>query len=363
MRSSRRVRAGVLAAMAVASLAGVACGEGSPPEQEAATMRFDRLPPANPEVAKFARPELRGPVTAAIHRLQRAFRAGDFDRLCANVTPEAARQAGEAAHGDASTCQKDLSRLFRLIRDGGGWRHRGAPRVVAVHSDGRHATATIALDRRWQAAVPLERQAGRWKLSGLFGSQAGLAKREAAAIPGERFPAAGTPAVRVADADGSECRPLSARRYPRIGGGCRFVIRGEELPLTILTPFGDFEFDRCSLTYITRVDGAGRTWTRIEASGSGQACGDVNTCLDHALDDEVQQRGRILAASHGSFVHRIDLCLNTCVGDFTGVHEIRLWHDGRRWRAAPIDGGGASGFRYQQLLDVRGDLLIARDGG
>jgi hypothetical protein len=317
------------------------------------------LAPAAPVVGAGLPPEVRHPTVETIDRLQRAFAARDYAGFCAWVTPPAARAAGQAAHGKATTCERDVRRLFGLIRKGGGWRHVNAPRVIDVVRQGSAATATVALDRRWRAQVALARRDGRWQLNGLFGVPAGDALRLADGIGDAEFPPPGDASVEAENGDGKPCPDLSEADYPAIEGGCRLTAKGQVAPLTILAPFGDFEFERCSIAYSVRVDSSGRTWTeRFDVQGGPKsvACGDVNTCYAPRRQLLVPWRGRIIADGRDGFVHRMDVCIRTCVGFFTGRLNMRLLRDDDGWRAVPIDGGGASGLRFDSPLAVKGDL-------
>jgi hypothetical protein len=353
-------RAALAAVLTALACGGLACGTEEPAGEQQRTA---------PVVGQGLPQEVGGPITAAIDRLQRAFLANDFARLCRDITPTAAREAGTAAHGTATTCRRDLRRLFGLIRKGGGWRHRGAPRVVDVESDGNTAVATVALDRRWKARIPLRRDGGRWRLSGLFGAGGLAGTRAREATQQAEFPPAGARGVAASGTDGEPCPDLSDADFsdadfPLVSGGCRIKLSTPVVPLTILTPFGDFEFERCSLDMRVNVDASGRTWNSYLQVGSGPkslACGDVNECYDLEQRQLIPWRGRITPGADGSFVHRIDMCLQTCVGYFVGELKIRLIPEDDGWRAEPIDGGGETGFRFDSPLRVQGDLGLEAD--
>jgi len=335
------------------TLAVSACGPG-----DDGTASFEP-PPTTPVVGEGLPPEVRHPAVKAIDRLQRAFAERDYAGFCAWMTPSAAREAGKAAHGEATTCERDVRRLFGLIREGGGWRRVNAPRVIAVKTHGDTATATMALDRRWRAQIALARRDGRWRLNGLFGAPVGPALRLAERTADTDFPPAeGAGAVEAKDGDGTPCPDLSETDFPAIDGGCRIRMAGRITPLTMLTPFGDFKFDRCSIAYRVRVDASGRTWTEdfdVEGDSKSVACGDVNACYDFDTEELVPWRGRIYPDGDG-FVHRMDMCLRTCVGYFVGRLNMRLVRDADGWRAVPINGGGDTGFRFDSPLVVKGDL-------
>lgn len=302
------------------------------------------------------------PVADAIDGLQRAFLAGDYEAICAASTATAARHAGIAGHGEVTQCVRDVRRLFVMVQKIDGWRHIGMPRVIDVEVDDADAVATVALDRRWQAQVPMSRENGRWMLSGMFGTPPPGARAAARAIERAEFPAKSGASVRVSDDSGGACTALSEDRYPRISGGCQMRLRSGVTPFTILTVFGDFELDRCSIDYSVSVDAQGRTWTEdFEVGGDNRsvACGDVNACYDYALEWLVPWRGRLYPAGDGTYLHRMDMCLRTCVGYFIGQLVVRLIPDEDGWRAEPVDGGGHSGFRFDAPLRVRADVELA----
>jgi hypothetical protein len=301
-------------------------------------------------------------IVGALDELQRAFVDDDYDALCDHVTPLAALKAGEAAHGEATTCQRDLRRLFALIRNGGGWRHVSAPRVTRVAINGSSASATVTLNRHWQADIPFIRWRGRWRLDGLFGTSSVRAQRVARATSRTGSPAATGKPIEVSNGKGESCGELSESAYPKISGGCRIKLAGKVVPLTILTPFGDFRFDRCSITYEVSVDSEGRTWTEeLDATTDtrGSACGDIDPCYDSEIEEYVPWRGRIYRDGR-DFVHRMNMCLRTCVGYFVGDLEVRLHHGPHGWFAVVPYGGGRSGFRFNSSpLVVRGGFDLS----
>jgi hypothetical protein len=318
--------------------------------------------PTPPVVGQGLPPETSHPARAAIDRLQQAFADNDYRGLCSGMTSAAAHQAGEAGHGRGTTCERDVRRLLGMIRKGGGWRHPGAPRVTAVDEDGSKAVVTVALDQHWKARVPMTRQAGRWRLSGMFGSSRPSARRAAAGIAIAEFPPPGSRAIAVTGAGGSPCPELSEGQYPRTSGGCSIrVTTGSRIPLNVLTAFGDFRFDQCAIAFRVRVDASGRTWTdKFDALDDPRsvACGDVNSCYDFEREWPAPWRGRIYPDGRGGFLHRIDMCLQTCVGNFIGKLTMRLERDDNGWRATPVDGGGSAGFRFDSPFGVEGELDI-----
>lgn len=349
-----RGRAACLCVSALLALAGAGCGDSGGddaaqrPTTDAAPVLGEGLPP-----------EAEHPAATAIDRLQRAFVDGDYDGVCAEVTRAAALQAGQAAHDEATSCKRDVRDLLEMIRDGGGWRHAGEPRVTEVEAAAGEAAAVVALDRRWRAEVPLVREGRRWRLDGLFGISKRRAEKVSSAIADADFPPVEREPVEATDGEGDPCPGLSETAYPRVSGGCVIKLSSRIAPLRILTPFGGFDFADCAVSYRVKVDSSGRTWTDELAGDGGpdaDACGDVDSCYNMSIEEFVPWRGRIYADGDDAFLHRMDMCLRTCVGVFVGKLTMRMVRDGNGWRAEPVDGGGSSGFRFGVPLRAEGDL-------
>ena len=318
------------------------------------------LPDPAPVLGRGLPPAVEHPAATAIDQLQRAFMERDYAGICAHITPAAARQAGEAGHGAFTTCERDVRRLVRMIRKGGGWRNAGKPRVIGIEATGpSSATATVALERRWRARIPISRIGGRWKLSGFLGAPPAMAQRIAKETPDAAFPPPRGERLELTGAGGDPCPKLSQARFPQISGGCEIELSGARAPLTILTPLGDFEFDDCALNYRVRADSSGRTWTEeLDVSGHPKSpgCNDVRTCYDAATEQLVPWRGRLYRDGPDRLLHRTAACIRTCVGNFVGELTVQLVRDGDAWRAEPVDGGGDSGLRFDNALSVRGEL-------
>jgi hypothetical protein len=305
-----------------------------------------------------------GTVRQAIAELQRAFAERDYDALCELVTPAAARQAGEAAHGTPRDCPADLRRLFGMIHKGGGWREGSAPRVTGVAVDGSQATATVALGSGSpiRARVPLTRSEGAWRLTGFFGNPPQKVEEFVKSVKGSDFPSAGREPLEVLDRRGKPCPELIHFGYPQVSGGCSLEFSSGVHPLTILTPFGAFEFEDCYVSYGVRVDSSGRTWTEellVEDGPGSVACADVTPCPHRSIGAlRPPWRGRLYRDGDGRLLHRMDMCMLTCIGVFVGELQMRLVRDGDRWRAEPANGGGESGLLFDHPLRVEGGFEI-----
>jgi hypothetical protein len=303
------------------------------------------------------------PAVDSVHELQELFADGDAGGVCALITRRAAIQAGEMGHGKPVSCRRDVVRAFTMIKEGGGWLNEDKPVVDDVETDGDLAWATLAArDDGWRARVPLRREAGRWKLDAFFGIREPEFARIEKAGPRRPFPQVVRP-VKALTADGAPCPAITARDFPKVAGGCVLKAPTRTVPIEVLTPFGAFKFGDCSVTYKMHVDGSGKTWLADwEVDGSDTSgCSDISQCVvpgPSRVEPWVEQpwRGQIRGDGSGGFVHHVDLCLNTCVGQFAGDFSMRLAPDGDRWRVQPAD-TGATGFRIAAPLPVSGAAM------
>lgn len=293
-------------------------------------------------------------VARALLGLQRAFKAGDRAEVCARMSPIARRQAGLVAHGQPDSCVQDLTEALKVIDSGGGL--RASPfGPVAVAAEGRRATATLALDGHGAVGVPLERTGKGWGLATFFGTSPLEALDAAAASRRAPYPSA-RGAVTVGEAPNVPCLPLFAEDYPLIVGGCELSALAPRIRLTIGTAFGHFEFGECELKYRVMVDESGRAWTNaVEFNGAGNinnGCADVQPCeLEKGL--ALPWRGRVSATPAGRFVHRMNVCLDTCIGFYAGTLSMTLERGERGWRAvATNEGVGNSGLRLDGTVDL-----------
>lgn len=293
------------------------------------------------------------PIVDAVHELQDAFVAGDVERICTRITEAARGQAGQMAHGDPRDCRRDVLRAFRIIANGGGWEASPPPRVTEVAAGPRRGTATVTVGD-WSADVAFAKVDGRWKLDGFFGTSLRDKERAAAAALAAPQPARGEDAVLVEKPGGGACPPLRRDSSLTVSGGCSFGIFEPETPFYVLTPFGPFKFGDCSLTYEVRVDSRGRAWTEpLNSRGKDpdSGCADVRSCLG---PQRVPWNGSLRRDGSGGYLHRMTVCLDTCVGVYAGTMTMRLSKQGRRWKAEAVRGEGESGFWFAGQLVVDG---------
>lgn len=292
--------------------------------------------------------DVRKPVAATVAKLQNALAAKDWRTICRHLTRPAHVQAGSVAHGLPTVyCAPDVRRAFGIVERGGGWRS-ARPAVTQIRGG-------------WRADVPFVEYGGRWKLGGFFGATpASVEAIERTArrrpFPGER----GRP-IEAVDGRGRPCGDLDQSAYPEISGGCTFKVAARSAPIRMLTPFGDFKFSDCRISYRVSVDAAGRTWTDRWAAADidRPGCSDVDPCKAGPFDLH-PWKGRLTADPRGGYLHVMDMCMRTCIGSFTGQLVMRMTRQGGRWRARQTD-DGASGFKIDGALAGAGDGFDLRD--
>jgi hypothetical protein len=263
------------------------------------------------------------------------------------------------AHGRPDGCAKDLGEAFGVIDAGGGLRATRRPRLLAARVSGDDATATVAVGGHGRVDVPLVRDGAAWRLGSFFGTRpprdgfAPAPARAAAPDPGARGV--------VVESGGAPCWPLLADSYPHVDGGCALAAAARAVRLAIGTAFGYFTFGTCELGYRVLVDDNGRTWTdSVVFRGPGNVnngCSDVGACED-ADNDPLPWPGRISITGDGRFAHRMDVCLDTCIGLYVGPLTVTLSKGGRGWRATAANAGvGRSGLRLDGGIALGGDGL------
>ena len=300
-------------------------------------------------------------VAVSIDELQRAFDDDDVSGICRLLTKPAMRQAGSFAHATPTTCVRDVEKAIGLIDDSDGWEDDSAPRVIEVTGDRRRRTAAVVTSDGWEAALPFERTAGRWRLDGFFGTSPAHLKRAERAAREKPFPPAHGGRLEVTDSAGTPCPRLTTARFPRVAGGCLMKVSSKKAPIRMLTPFGAFKFSDCSVSYDLRSDGEGRTWVgNWEVEGSRDSgCSDVNQCLVPSTFSYQPWKGRLRATGDGGYVHDMSVCLRTCAGLFVGRIVMRLARDDDGWRLEPTT-RGATGFLVDGPLQVGGDGFEVR---
>ena len=291
---------------------------------------------------------------AAAEAVTQAFARGDLRAVCARMTAAARRQIGTVAHGVPTTCPRDL-REARALMFPAAASHKPAVRFVGARIDGERGLVQALVDGRARLDVPVARVGDDWRLASFVGTTERAATRVARATRRVSFPPAAGRRLSVTDTSGSPCFPFFDDALAAIDGGCRAVVSGEQLAISVATSFGHYRFGHCDLDYTVLVDRRGRTWIRDVRFGSPRldGCADLRAC-ESAAGDSLPWRGRIARDGSGGLVHRIRACLDTCIGYHVGELDVRVVPSGARWRVEATGAAvGAAG------LELHGRLTTA----
>lgn len=304
----------------------------------------------------------------ALLEVQRAFAQRDLKSMCVLLTRSAREEVGKTAHNSPTTCLRDLDRLIGMIDSIDGWDDSEPPRFVREVGDGTRREVTVRTDDGWEATLPFAKEAGKWRLAAFVGTTRAALDRAEKRMPEVSFPtAAGKPVV-AATSGGTPCPPIRLARnldsppsaldyYPHAAGGCVVdVTSGGRLPVRMLTAFGDFRFDDCSLTFRLRVGPDGRTWTEKWQGGGRDegGCQDLIDCVSPASAAvNPPWKGRLQMTGGDTFVLRTRMCLRTCVGFFVGDWVRTFERDGAGWRVDSV-ADGRTGFSIDGSLEAAG---------
>jgi hypothetical protein len=161
--------------------------------------------------------------------------------------------------------------------------------------------------------------------------------------------------VSVSHVDDGKRRPCGKLTADAKGGCSDFITSRNRLRFTVRTLAGDMPFARCLYNYDLQIDGSGRTLIDGMISAGKNPCNDVRPCPNAKHTDWLPWHGRIERRA-GGFIHRVDACVDTCLGQFKGELIMRLEERGGSWRATAVQSQvGSSGFVFD---DGSWDLTI-----
>lgn len=293
--------------------------------------------------------------TAAIRDLQDAFEAGDAAASCDRMTPE----VGQIAHGETTTCERAVQQAFKVMSRG-GWDKGKRPSVARVEAKGARATATVEDKEGQRAKVELLRKGGAWKLASLVGMPLGEFDEFEDDLRSFALPTPDSKPLDVVDGSGAPCPDFRNGNYPRVKGGCVLEVSGRNVPVRLLTAFGDFELSKCSVSYRVEVSPSGRTWTSMLSFDNllRDECSAIEACLTETWAFK-PWTGRLERDGHGGYTHRTLMCLRTGVGLLGGEFVTRLVRDGKGWKVEPSNDGD-TGFKIDGELAVTGEPFDIR---
>jgi hypothetical protein len=112
-------------------------------------------------------------IETAVRDVQRAFAAGNTDRVCALISAAARkhiRAMGHDVNPQASEpCYFDLYMFIEGVEKSPTWRERTAREIGDIEVEGDRATATVRFEDGQTASLPLVHEEGRWRVDALYG--------------------------------------------------------------------------------------------------------------------------------------------------------------------------------------------------
>lgn len=183
------------------------------------------------------------------------------------------------------------------------------------------------------------------------------------------------PALSVTESRGkgppSPCPPLRATDAGELRGGCVVRASSTTVEMSVLSVVEELPFGSCYFSYDLRIDARGRVALTDLAIGGASPCNDAPPCFEErTIAKDVSfppWRGRLVARDGEALDIVVDACLDTCMGRFAGLLEIRMdLTDGGSTAWAANASIGDSGWRLNGSWGLDADhIAIARndDGG
>jgi hypothetical protein len=295
---------------------------------------------------------VRHPAASVVRELQDAFEAEDVAGICERMTLDAQDQAAAIAGDPRGSCVRDVQRAFQIVAE--GWGDAEHPMVTRVETRGLRADATVEDDEGWSAEVELAREAGSWKLDGFLGASLQESDELADDLRRLRFPERARLPIEVRQGSDEACPPVDLRDRTVVTGGCTFQVAGTDVPIRVLTLFGDLTFSDCSVDYRVATGPRGHALTTdMVFDDSGRGCAGITPCLTERRQ-YLPWAGRLDPGRHSGYTHRMLMCLKTPVGLFAGEVVTRHMRGGAGWRVRPSNAGTA-GFKIDGELTVSND--------
>jgi len=310
-------------------------------------------------------------VEQRIETLQTAFDTRDLRDACRGMTERAQLLITYMAHAAAPSCEASLRRLKGWMANGDRSVIGPAPAVEDVDVDGRRAVATIEQRGSRPYSVRMASSGERWKLDGVFDAGASTFQELSDVPPDPPSPPPPTSGdgdaaeVSTSASDGDACPSVRLGGAGGVSGGCVLSLSRAKLTMSVLNLFGRMPLADCRLRLTLHVDSRGRTWADDFQTVGPRACGDIRGCESNQLSSQHRPwHGRIERGPDGRLRHRfVDVCLDTCVGEYRGDWAVGMKRHGRGWRlrssAAMV---GSSGWLFKGTLDSRPSELAVTAG-
>lgn len=195
------------------------------------------------------------------------------------------------------------------------------------------------------------------------------------ASPGH--PDADRPAFEVLTTSGAAPRPCPSvhERSGFVAGGCRATGYAFQAGLTIRTAFGAMPFGQCVISFDFVLDRGGRIRMDRLRIGGGSPCNDAVPCAPASvlrplrpgdsvpLAARTPWKGRIVTAAENRYGGYVDLCIDTCAGQYRGRTRVALVRGGDAWSLrASAAGVGVTALELDGNWTLR-DAAFDIEGG
>lgn len=170
----------------------------------------------------------------------------------------------------------------------------------------------------------------------------------------------------------ARCPAIDGSNSHKAKGGCAARAKtGSPIQVLVRSMVGDLVFGKCVYPHALRIDGAGRTALDVTKVDGPRPCNDIRPCWSKEptpFDNQpfLTWHGRLRTDPDGSLHNDVDVCLETCMGRFTGTVDMRVTRTGDRARATisnellGMTGMELDGHWSVELPDI--EIRAAADG-
>lgn len=210
--------------------------------------------------------------------------------------------------------------------------------MIAVSARGDRAQAIVTLNKRVPGRLRLVKRDGEWKLTRV--TAAPIPERSRWRLAGARV--APVVLARMRDERRTPCprlAPVDRNAHDPTRGGCAFRVTSRDVPVLLLTAFGDFRIARCSASFDLSMapNLLGLLADRIAFAGPG-LCDEMKRCADGETGLRYPWQGDKLGKrTRPPFDAQLDICVNTPLGRARGMQFFRVVKDGKTWTVKPHD--------------------------
>jgi hypothetical protein len=137
----------------------------------------------------------------------------------------------------------------------------------------------------------------------------------------------------------AKCPEIDDSNPRKAKGGCVARAKtGSPIQVLVRSMVGDLVFGKCVYPHALRIDAAGRTALDIGKVDGPRPCNDIRPCWSKEptpFDNQpfLTWNGQLRTDANGVLHNDVDVCLETCMGRFTGTVDMRMERTADRARA------------------------------